>query len=85
MNNPITQHLIPVEFASALCAQVSPEMWFPEAGASSRDAKKICNRCVHITDCLEGALEREEQFGIYGGTSAYERNKILRTRRLAVK
>lgn len=77
----ITTPLIPTEFASALCAQVDPSLWFPEAGASSHIAKKICNKCVHITDCLEGALVRREQFGIYGGKSERERTQILRERK----
>lgn len=75
--------LIPVEFASPLCAEIDPELFYPEKGGSNRDAKKICGRCIHIDDCLEGALAREERFGIYGGKSERERARILRDRKRA--
>ena len=29
----------------ALCAQTDPEAFFPEKGGSTREAKKICQRC----------------------------------------
>jgi hypothetical protein len=30
-------------------------------------AKAICGKCALRTDCLEGALEREEPWGVWGG------------------
>lgn len=66
---------------SALCAQSDPELWFPERGGSSVEAKRICMRCPERVDCLEGALERSEQYGIFGGLSERERARIRRQRR----
>jgi hypothetical protein len=29
----------------ALCTQVDPELFYPDQGGSSREAKRICRRC----------------------------------------
>lgn len=31
-------------------------------------AKAICRRCMLGTECLQGALERQEAYGVWGGT-----------------
>ena len=66
----------------ALCAQVDPELFFPEKGESPKDAIKICNLCEVRSECLEYALARNEQWGIWGGKSVRERRK-LKMKRLA--
>lgn len=60
----------------ALCAQVDPEAFFPEKGGSTREAKKICLSCDVRAECLEYALANNERFGIWGGLSERERNKL---------
>ena len=40
----------------ALCSQTDPEAFFPEKGGSTREAKRICNRCEVRAECLEYAL-----------------------------
>lgn len=60
---------------SALCAQVDPELWFPEGG-SARPAKAICGGCQVRAECLDYALASAEQFGIWGGLSARERRRL---------
>ena len=59
----------------ALCAQTDPEAFFPEKGGSTREAKKVCIGCDVRGECLEYALEHEDEsrFGIWGGTSERER------------
>ena len=59
--------------ASALCAQVDPEVFFPDKGGSTKEAKRICQGCEVRSECLEYALEREERFGVWGGLSERER------------
>jgi WhiB family redox-sensing transcriptional regulator len=59
--------------ARALCAQVDPELWFPEAGNTSTYAKRICQRCPVRDQCLAAALAQHEQHGIWGGLNYYER------------
>jgi WhiB family redox-sensing transcriptional regulator len=60
----------------ALCAQIDPELFFPEKGGSTREAKKICNQCDVVRECLQDALSHEERFGIWGNTTERERRKI---------
>jgi WhiB family redox-sensing transcriptional regulator len=67
-------------FPSALCAQTDPEIFFPERGGSTYQAKKICNLCPERVDCLEDALVTRERFGIRGGLSERERHKIIKVR-----
>ena len=45
----------------ANCLGVDPDLFFPERGASTREAKEVCRGCVVRVDCLEYALhERRE-------------------------
>ena len=66
---------------NALCAQTDPEAFFPEKGGSTREAKRICNRCSVRQKCLDDALDRDERFGIWGGLSERERRKLTRSLR----
>ena len=53
----------------ANCLGVDPDLFFPERGASTREAKEVCRGCVVRMDCLEYALVNGEKFGIWGGMS----------------
>jgi WhiB family redox-sensing transcriptional regulator len=66
----------------ANCMGVDPDLFFPERGASTREAKEVCRGCVVREDCLEYALANGEKFGIWGGLSERERRKIRRRRTL---
>ncbi|MDH4168598.1 MAG: WhiB family transcriptional regulator [Acidimicrobiia bacterium] len=67
----------------ANCLGVDPDLFFPERGASTREAKEVCRGCVVQEDCLEYALRNGEKFGIWGGMSERERRRIRRQRALA--
>jgi WhiB family redox-sensing transcriptional regulator len=67
--------------ARGQCAQVDPELFFPEKGGNSREAKRICAACPVREECLEDALGRSEQFGVWGGLTERERRMLLRARR----
>jgi len=67
----------------ANCLGVDPDLFFPERGASTREAKEVCRGCVVRDDCLEYALVNGEKFGIWGGMSERERRRIRRQRALA--
>ena len=43
----------------ALCAQVDPEIFFPEKGGSTREAKRVCRPCDVHAECLEYALTHD--------------------------
>ena len=64
------------------CLGVDPDLFFPERGASTREAKEVCRGCIVREDCLEFALANGEKFGIWGGMSERERRRIRRQRAL---
>ena len=47
----------------ANCLGVDPDLFFPERGASTCEAKEVCRGCVVRMDCLEYALDNGEKFG----------------------
>lgn len=65
------------------CLGVDPDLFYPERGASTADAKAVCAGCVVRDDCLEYALANGEKFGIWGGTSERERRALRRERNRA--
>ena len=68
--------------ARANCMGVDPELFFPERGSSTREAKEVCRGCVVRVDCLEFAIANSEKFGIWGGMSERERRRVRRARLL---
>ena len=71
----------------AVCAQVDPELWFPEKGQPTAAAKLICGWCEAQAECLAFAMAGNEQFGVWGGLSPGERRALRRVlgRRLPVE
>jgi WhiB family redox-sensing transcriptional regulator len=69
----------------ANCLGVDPDLFFPERGASTREAKEVCRGCVVRVDRLEYALANGEKFGIWGGLSERERRRIRRSRAQAAR
>ncbi len=69
----------------ANCLGVDPDLFFPERGASTREAKEVCRGCVVRGQCLEFALQNGEKFGIWGGLSERERRRIRRQRAQAAR
>lgn len=67
-------------FASALCAQTDPKVFFPPAGGDPGPAKRICARCPARRACLEYALSADLP-GVWGGTTRHERARMRRDRR----
>lgn len=72
----------------AYCLGSSPDLFFFEAGQSKRKnyaVNEFCSKCKVKERCLEFALNNEERFGVWGGLTPSERNRILSERRKAVK
>jgi len=44
-----------------------PELFFAEAPADVEAAKALCQGCRIRVACLDGALERREPWGVWGG------------------
>src|SRR5690625_1151182 len=66
----------------AMCVGEPIETFYPQRSQRifAQPAIDICNSCPIKAECLEWALEHDEQ-GIWGGTTLYERNKINASRR----
>lgn len=64
----------------ANCLGADPDLFFPERGASTREAKEVCRGCPVRLDCLEYSLVNNEKFGIWGGLSERERRRLRRQR-----
>lgn len=60
----------------ALCAQVDTDIFFPEKGGSTKEAKRICGDCLVQAECLSYALATGERFGIWGRMSERDRRRI---------
>jgi WhiB family redox-sensing transcriptional regulator len=63
----------------AVCAEVDPELFFPERGDRALAAKRICAGCPVRVECLSFALAINEPRGVWGGIAAGER-RLLRRR-----
>jgi len=69
--------------ARALCAEVDPDLWFPEKGGSTAPAKALCHQCPVMQTCRSEALANDERHGVWGGLSERERRRIVGPRRPA--
>ncbi len=49
------------------CRSNDPELFFAESPADVELAKSLCTTCPLRLDCLAGALERREPWGVWGG------------------
>jgi WhiB family redox-sensing transcriptional regulator len=55
---------------------VDLEIFYPNKGDSGARAKKVCGICPAQVACLRWALDTDQRFGIWGGTTPDEREKI---------
>jgi WhiB family redox-sensing transcriptional regulator len=63
---------------AGLCAEVDPELFFPEKGGTAAPAKRVCRSCPVRAECLDYALGRDVQHGVWGGLSERERRRLKR-------
>lgn len=68
--------------------ETRPEMFFPDGydnmvKAKTREAKALCDQCPFKTACLDYALEAQEEYGIWAGTTPDERRELLRRPRIS--
>ena len=69
--------------ADGACLGLDPEMFHPDQDneMDALPAKAICAQCDVRQVCLEFALARNEKDGVWGGTTARERRRIIRSSR----
>ena len=70
--------------AAGNCRNYPPNTFFPSDGVGVDRARKICNGCPVLNQCLEYALEQRIEHGVWGGCSERERRRILKRRKVAV-
>lgn len=64
---------------SASCASVGYEEFFPENGASSRDARRVCAACPVVNECLAYAIHSPVSLsGIWGAKTEMQRRGARR-------
>ena len=56
-----------VDEAQLPCRREDPELWFAESPSDVELAKSLCGTCPVRAECLAGALERREPWGVCGG------------------
>ena len=69
----------------AACLDDDPELFFPvgttgPALEQVERAKSVCRSCTVIDQCLEWALESNQDAGVWGGMSEDERRTLRRSR-----
>jgi hypothetical protein len=73
----------PSQYEAPSCETIGGDFWFPEtipgrkesAIEDTKYAVSICNRCPHKRECAEWGIKKE-YFGIWGGLTLRERQKI---------
>jgi len=49
------------------CHREDPELFFAETPSEINLAKALCAACPVVAECLAGALDRREPWGVWGG------------------
>lgn len=62
----------------AACKGEEGMTFFPQNKREEASALAICGICPVREDCLDHALETNERFGVWGGTTEKERRKLAR-------
>ena len=62
------------------CRTFDPDMWFSDAPTELELAKSLCTECPLRVECLAGALERAEPWGVWGG-EIFERGAVVPRKR----
>jgi len=66
--------------ACPLPCGANPRLWFSDRPADLELAKASCRTCPLRGACLEGAVERAEPWGVWGG-EIFENGAIIVTKR----
>ncbi|GAA1152855.1 hypothetical protein GCM10009583_23700 [Ornithinicoccus hortensis] len=62
------------------CRQNPADLWFAELPEDVEMAKALCGDCPLRAQCLEGALERAEPWGVWGGQLVLQGTVVPRKR-----
>lgn len=62
----------------ALCAQVDPDLFFPDDGHLSHAAARVCSACHVRPECLTYALADPNLEGTWAATTKPQREQLRR-------
>ncbi|MEO0492723.1 MAG: WhiB family transcriptional regulator [Actinomycetota bacterium] len=68
------------DFAACRAVPNAADLFFSEDIGEIAAAKRVCADCPVLAECLEGALERREPFGVWGG-QLFMNGKMLTVKR----
>lgn len=57
----------------AACKSYPPHIFFPAEAKNDVRAKQVCASCLVRPECLQYALARPEEYGVWGGLNEAER------------
>src|ERR1044071_3155230 len=66
--------------ANLPCRKFDPDLWFSDSPAELELAKPLCGDCPLRVECLAGAVERSEPWGVWGG-EIFERGAVVPRKR----
>lgn len=66
--------------SSIPCREYDSELWFAESPADVEFAKSLCTACPFRAECLTGALDRREPWGVWGGQLLVQGAVVARKR-----
>ena len=62
------------------CRVEDPELWFAEQAQEVERAKRLCQGCPMQLACLQGAIQRGEPWGVWGG-EVFDHGRVVQTKR----
>lgn len=62
------------------CQVNDPELWFADRPSDVECAKALCGSCPLRAECLAGAIERQEPWGVWGG-ELFEQGVVIPRKR----
>jgi WhiB family transcriptional regulator, redox-sensing transcriptional regulator len=76
--------------AAGACLSADPDLFFPISAKGPAEkqiarAKVICAGCRVRQECLEFAMSHDLTYGIWGGTTAEDRQRARRRKRRAAR
>ena len=66
--------------ANLPCRKFDPDLWFSDSPAQLELAKSLCGDCPLRVECLAGAVDRQEPWGVWGGEIFEKGNVVARKR-----
>ncbi|WP_193104298.1 WhiB family transcriptional regulator [Brachybacterium sp. FME24] len=83
MTSLLTTFLNPADTAATTLPchdAAAADLFFSERPADLEQAKTLCAGCPFLEECRQGALDREEPWGVWGG-SIFESGRIIAVKR----